>query len=485
MNKLAKFLLVLILILVLALAAMILVPRYMMGIDIFDLSGWSQTDSGELQYLDYRGKPLTGWQTIEDHWYYFNPKDAIMTTGWAEIDGKRYFLSASGVRRSGWLKLADGNYYVDPESHFVVSGWLEKDGDTYYVSGNGKICTGLTEIGNKLYFLGTDGKLTSGWTEAEGKRYFLDENGVIHTGWVETDLGRCFFLTDGSLGSGWTETDEGRYYLTENGTIGTGWLDTPEGRLYLDENGLPGTGWVETAEGRAYLNESGIATTGWLEQDGKLYYFHESGIAAMGKVIIEDQTWYFDSRGQWVPLVNKWNPLHEDYQVELVAYGKHEIAADAYENLVAMIDQIKGLGYYNVTSIYRSKQIQQNIWNRYYNNYLAVGCSKAEAEKLTGEKVAVPGTSEHHLGYAVDIDGVKPVHNWLAEHSWEYGFIVRYPDGTTAITGIEYEPWHFRYVGKELAKELYDLGITLEEYMDMLTEKAGNGTGTASNPENE
>ena len=98
--------------------------------------------------------------------------------------------------------------------------------------------------------------------------------------------------------------------------------------------------------------------------------------------------------------------------------------------------------------------------------------------------MAVPGTSEHHLGYAVDIDGVKAVHNWLAEHSWEYGFIVRFPEGSTHITGIEYEPWHYRYVGKELARELHELNITLEEYMDMLTEKAGNGTGTASNPDN-
>lgn len=483
MNKFMKILLVLALVLVLALAAMILVPQYMMGIDIFDLSGWFQEEDGDLQYRDYRGKALTGWQTIDGNWYYFSPEDGTMTTGWVEADGKRYYLDQAGMRKTGWLKLSDGSYYVDPAATFVVSGWVEKDGDIYYISDSGKVSTGLTEIGGKLYFLGTDGKRTSGWTEAEGKRYFLDEEGIITTGWAETDLGRCYFQEDGALGSGWTETDEGRYYLTENGTIGTGWLDTDEGRLYLNEDGLPGSGWVDTPEGRAYLNELGIAYTGWLEEDGKRYYFHESGIAAIGKMILEEKTWYFASNGVQVPLVNKWNPLHEDYEVELAAYGSHEIAAEAHDDLVAMIDQIKGLGYYKVTSIYRSQQTQQNIWNRYYNNYLSVGCSKAEAERLTGEKVAVPGTSEHHLAYAVDIDGVKPVHNWLSEHSWEYGFIVRYPDGTTEITGIEYEPWHFRYVGKELAKELYDLGITLEEYMDMLTEKAGNGTGTASNPD--
>ena len=482
MSKLVKFLLAVILLLVMALAAMILVPRYVMGIDIFDLSGWNQTESGHVQYRDYRGKPLTGWQNINENWYYFSPKDGAMTTGWAEIEGKRYYFSESGIRRTGWLNLSDGSYHVDPDSGFVISGWVDRDGDTYYVSGSGRICTGLTEIDGKLYFLGTDGKRVSGWTESEGKRYFLDE-GIITTGWLETDLGRCYFLEDGALATGWTDTDEGRYYMTENGTVGTGWVDTAEGRLYLDANGLPSSGWVETAEGHAYLNESGIAHTGWLELEGKRYYFHENGIAAMGKLILDGVTWYFASNGMEVPLVNKWNPLHEDYDVELASYGKHQIAAEAHADLKAMIAQLNGLGYYNVTSIHRNKATQQVIWDRYYNGFRAVGNSKEESERLTAEKVAVPGTSEHHLALAVDIDGVKPVHNWLAEHSWEYGFIVRFPEGTTHITGIEYEPWHYRYVGKELAKELYDLGLTLEEYMDMLTEKAGNGTGTASNPE--
>ena len=120
---------------------------------------------------------------------------------------------------------------------------------------------------------------------------------------------------------------------------------------------------------------------------------------------------------------------------------------------------------YKVTSIYRSKATQQSIWDRYYNNFRAAGYKKADAERLTGEKVAIPGTSEHHLAYAVDIDGVKPVHNWLAEHSWEYGFIVRYPDGTTEITGIEYEPWHFRYVGTAVSMDMKDSGLCLEEYL--------------------
>ena len=95
----------------------------------------------------------------------------------------------------------------------------------------------------------------------------------------------------------------------------------------------------------------------------------------------------------------------------------------------------------------------------------------------------MPGTSEHQLGLAVDIVDVNypylddhqatmPAQKWLMEHCWEYGFVLRYPDDKTDVTGIIYEPWHYRYVGKELAAELYELGLTVEEYMQKLTEEA-------------
>ena len=90
--------------------------------------------------------------------------------------------------------------------------------------------------------------------------------------------------------------------------------------------------------------------------------------------------------------------------------------------------------------------------------------------------MALPGTSEHHLGLAVDIVDVNyqllndaqadtPVQQWLMANSWRYGWILRYPDEKSEITGIIYEPWHYRYVGVEIAQEIMNLGITLEEYL--------------------
>lgn len=90
---------------------------------------------------------------------------------------------------------------------------------------------------------------------------------------------------------------------------------------------------------------------------------------------------------------------------------------------------------------------------------------------MASEWVAAPGTSEHQLGIAVDINADKTkstndeVYTWLAEHAREYGFILRYPKDKENVTGTGYEPWHYRYVGKEAAKEIWQEGCCLEEYV--------------------
>ena len=91
--------------------------------------------------------------------------------------------------------------------------------------------------------------------------------------------------------------------------------------------------------------------------------------------------------------------------------------------------------------------------------------------------VAVPGTSEHQLGLAVDLVDLDnqnlnesqeetAVQKWLLGNSWKYGFILRYPNDKRGLTGIIYEPWHYRYVGKDAAREIYETGVCLEEYLE-------------------
>ena len=98
------------------------------------------------------------------------------------------------------------------------------------------------------------------------------------------------------------------------------------------------------------------------------------------------------------------------------------------------------------------------------------GYGNTEAAEKAIDLVSMPGTSEHQLGIAVDINAENgteknEAYKWLSENSYRFGFIVRYPSGKSHITGISYEPWHFRYVGKSHARNMYESGQCLEEYL--------------------
>lgn len=163
-----------------------------------------------------------------------------------------------------------------------------------------------------------------------------------------------------------------------------------------------------------------------------------------------------------------------DWEVTLVDLrGGEQVDRRIIDPLQEMFDACRADGLLPIVySGYRSQETQQSIYDRNLAGNIADGYSLEEAEALTRQWVALPGTSEHQLGLAVDIDSEDPdqcsdeaVWAWLLEHCAEYGFILRYPAGKTDITGIGYEPWHFRYVGKEAAQSIMSEGITLEEYL--------------------
>ena len=179
-------------------------------------------------------------------------------------------------------------------------------------------------------------------------------------------------------------------------------------------------------------------------------------------------------------LVNKWNYIPADYEVELKKLAKGQsVDKRIYPALQEMFDTAKSNGIYPVVSSgYRTAKKQQSLLDKKIAEYKAMGCSTKEAITRAKEWVAVPGTSEHQLGIAVDInaDGVHStgdeVYEWLEQNAYKFGFIRRYPPDKTEITGIANEPWHYRYVGIEAAAEIHYQGICLEEY---LNEKAERG----------
>ncbi len=174
-------------------------------------------------------------------------------------------------------------------------------------------------------------------------------------------------------------------------------------------------------------------------------------------------------------LVNRWNPIPENFDVTLVTLsGGHQVDERIYPNLQKMFDDAREDGIFPmIYSSYRTTQKQQQLMEDEINKYRQEGYSQREAKKIAETWVARPGTSEHQIGLALDITSADKksqepaiVWKWLHENSYRYGFILRYPENKTDITGISSEPWHFRYVGEEAAAEIYRRGICLEEYLD-------------------
>lgn len=185
-----------------------------------------------------------------------------------------------------------------------------------------------------------------------------------------------------------------------------------------------------------------------------------------------------DTSVEWnLILVNDNHYIPDDYQVELteLSNGK-KVDSRIYPDLQQMFNDARseGLSLF-VREGYRTAEEQQQIMNDKIEEYENQGCSRKEAKKMAEEYVAVPGTSEHQLGLSVDInaDTTKSssdeVYQWLDENAYKYGFVKRYPSDKTDITGINNEPWHYRYVGKEAAEIIKKENLCLEEYVEQYT----------------
>ena len=261
----------------------------------------------------------------------------------------------------------------------------------------------------------------------------------------------------------------------------TGWVTEAGKTVYVNADGTLHTGWLELNDTRYYLDEQGVLQTGWLELEGQTYYLKSDGSITRGKAVIDDRTFYFTSTGAKIILVNPWHFIPADYTSDIVnAEDGYMIDSSCKDDLLQMLADCRKAGFdARITSAYRRPQTQINLYNNKVWYFLDLGYDEVTARKEAAKIIAVPGTSEHELGLAVDLvdssywvlDEAQedtPAQKWLMAHCWEYGFILRYPNEKSDSTGIIYEPWHYRYVGKELALELKDTGLCLEEYLQSL-----------------
>lgn len=181
----------------------------------------------------------------------------------------------------------------------------------------------------------------------------------------------------------------------------------------------------------------------------------------------------------YLVLVNNTHPLSQDYVPELASVDEagHQVDARIVESLNKMLEDARKEGLDpQITSAYRSYDDQKEVFNTDMQTWLNQSYTYVDAYNKTKESIAVPGMSEHATGLALDITSPDyseldddqadtKEQKWLMENCQNYGFILRYPENKKDITNIVYEPWHYRYVGEEAAKEIMSEGITLEEYL--------------------
>lgn len=203
---------------------------------------------------------------------------------------------------------------------------------------------------------------------------------------------------------------------------------------------------------------------------------------SLEKQIYELQEGNTDSASElpwYLTLVSGAQPMESGYVPELKELQPgHSVDTRIVDAAKTMLADAEKAGLHvQICSAYRSVDKQKTVFGDSMKRRVNSGMNYWDAYYETTKNVALPGTSEHALGLALDLvsssyTGLDERQKntaeakWLAENCHKYGFILRYPEGTTDITGIVFEPWHYRYVGEEHAQKIMELGITLEEYLE-------------------
>ena len=213
-------------------------------------------------------------------------------------------------------------------------------------------------------------------------------------------------------------------------------------------------------------------------------YIDENGMlqfSTVGRYVQRDS---YQGGGQpdWkLLLVNDWNHMPTGYDTELsfTDVGNNEVfdsrAADA------LLQMLEAGSAYDIQSVsgYRSAETQDYLYWRKVQQYRDAGYSEYDAQLTGGTVVKRPGYSEHNCGLAIDLGGSgnfsletnfeeTEAFAWLIENCADYGFILRFPEGKEDVTGVIYEPWHYRYVGRSAAKYIMENDLCLEEYLELM-----------------
>lgn len=248
---------------------------------------------------------------------------------------------------------------------------------------------------------------------------------------------------------------------------------------YFFENSINDTLSATVMSSQAVITDSATAKT-----DEKAVEKTDEGSDTLDDDASDEKAFRSDD---WrLVLVNKQHPIPDDYELKLgsikTSRGSMKCDKRIIADLEKMLEDAKEDGINLVIcSPYRPSTRQKYLFNKKVKAYVKSGNSYMDSYYLSAQAVNIPGSSEHEIGLALDIvsdrysglnEGFADTDagKWLAKHCMEYGFVLRYPKGKESITGIEYEPWHFRYVGKEAAEYMSSENICLEEFKEQIRE---------------
>lgn len=236
--------------------------------------------------------------------------------------------------------------------------------------------------------------------------------------------------------------------------------------LLLTGCGAPKSAAVLAEESASVSEPAEVSTV----EETSMVTFSDEQIHKGNLILVNSKYAYdFDANGD-ADLVRIVDAQKYPYKVSKEEFRLCSEIMPALDNMIRDCDEAMGTQYTSVSSAWRSKEYQENVWDEYAELY---------GESYSQKYVAVPGHSEHHTGLAADLgiiygDGSEGTFSesenakWMAANSYRYGFVRRYAEDKIDITGISNEAWHFRYVGQPHAAYMHEHNLCLEEYLEML-----------------
>ena len=257
----------------------------------------------------------TGWRKNGTEWVYF--KDGNVCTGFFEVGGKTYYAKSNGGITYGW-QLINGSWYCFNDSgQMIQASWIKnKSGQWTYLKADGKMATGITDVGGTTYILNGDGAMLTGWQEVKGAWYYMDSSGAAYKNqWFKSSKGNWYYF-DGNakMVTGWAKNGDAYYYMSSGGEMQTGWIQvgnvwyyagssgacycnqwmkSSKGYWYFfDGNCKMATGWAQSGGVYYYMSSSGEMQTGWLQVGDKWYLANDSGA-------VYQNAWVKSKAGEW------------------------------------------------------------------------------------------------------------------------------------------------------------------------------------------